>query len=89
MTPEFVVAFGYEAIKVTLLISLPILLLGLVVGLSVSIFQATTQIQEITLTFVPKIVVVLLGFLVFGPWMLEKLMIFTHNCITQIPVYIR
>ena len=89
MTPEFVIAFGYEAIKVTLLVSLPILFLGLIVGRAVSIFQATTQIQEITLTFVPKIVVVLLGFLFFGPWMLEKLMVFTQNCITQIPVFIR
>ena len=89
MTPEFVISFGHEAIKVTLLVSLPLLLLGLVVGLAVSIFQATTQIQEITLTFVPKIVVVLLGALFFGPWMLEKLMAFTHMCISQIPTFVR
>ncbi|SHJ22144.1 flagellar biosynthetic protein FliQ [Desulfatibacillum alkenivorans DSM 16219] len=89
MTPEFVISFGHEAIKVTLLVSLPLLLLGLVVGLAVSIFQATTQIQEITLTFVPKIVVVLLGAIFFGPWMLEKLMVFTHMCISQIPNFVR
>ena len=89
MSPEFVISFGHEAIKVTLLVSLPLLLLGLIVGLAVSIFQATTQIQEITLTFVPKIVVVLLGAIFFGPWMLEKLVVFTTTCITQIPNYIR
>ncbi len=89
MGPEFVISFGAEAIKTTLLISLPLLMLGLIVGLAVSIFQATTQIQEITLTFVPKIVVVLMGALFFGPWMLEKLMVFTHMCFSQIPMFIR
>ena len=57
MTPEFVVNFAQEAIKVTLFISMPMLVLGLIVGVAISIFQAVTQIQEMTLTFVPKIVI--------------------------------
>jgi len=61
MTPEFVVTFAQEAIKVTILVSMPMLGLGLAIGLLVSIFQAVTQIQEMTLTFVPKILIVLLA----------------------------
>ena len=66
MTPEFVIGFAQEAIKVTILVSMPLLGLGLVVGVTVSIFQAVTQIQEMTLTFVPKILIVLLGLLFFS-----------------------
>ncbi|MEJ2658411.1 MAG: flagellar biosynthesis protein FliQ [Desulfobacterales bacterium] len=89
MTPEFVVNFAQEAIKVTILVSMPMLALGLVVGLAISIFQAVTQIQEMTLTFVPKILIVLLALLFFANWMLEQLMHFTINVIEQIPYYIR
>ncbi|MBW2036552.1 MAG: flagellar biosynthesis protein FliQ [Deltaproteobacteria bacterium] len=89
MTPEFVVGFGQEAIKVAILVSAPLLGLGLIVGLAVSIFQAVTQIQEMTLTFVPKILIVLLGLLFFSNWMLEQMISFAHTCITQIPIYIR
>ena len=89
MTPEFVVSFAQEAIKVTILVSLPILALGLAVGLVISIFQAVTQIQEMTLTFVPKILIVLVALLFFSNWMLEQLMQFTLNVIHQIPYYIR
>jgi flagellar biosynthetic protein FliQ len=89
MTPEFVVSFAQEAIKVTILVSLPILTLGLLVGLVISIFQAVTQIQEMTLTFVPKILIVLVALLFFSNWMLEQLMQFTLNVIHQIPYYIR
>jgi flagellar biosynthetic protein FliQ len=63
--------------------------LGLAVGLVVAIFQATTSIQEMTLTFVPKILAVLLGLLYFAPWMLEKITVYTENLINQIPMYIR
>ena len=66
MTPESVVNFAQEAIKVTILVSMPMLGLGLVVGLIISIFQAVTQIQEMTLAFVPKILIVLLALLFFG-----------------------
>ena len=89
MTPEFVVSFAKEAIQLTILVSMPMLGLGLIVGLAVSIFQATTSIQEMTLTFVPKILAVLLGLLYFAPWMLEKLTVYTENLINQIPMYIR
>ena len=89
MTPEFVVNFAQEAIKVTILVSMPMLLLGLIVGLAISIFQAVTQIQEMTLTFVPKILVVLVALLYFASWMLEQLMHFTITTINQIPYYIR
>ena len=89
MTPEFVVNFAQEAIKVTLLVSMPMLLLGLIVGVLISIFQAVTQIQEMTLTFVPKILVVLIALLYFSSWMLEQLMHFTVTTINQIPYYIR
>jgi flagellar biosynthesis protein FliQ len=89
MTPEFVVSFAQEAIKVTILVSMPMLALGLVVGLAISIFQAVTQIQEMTLTFVPKILIVLVALLFFANWMLEQLMHFTINVIHQIPYYIR
>jgi len=89
MTPEFVVNFAQEAIKVTLLISMPMLLLGLIVGVVISIFQAVTQIQEMTLTFVPKILIVLIALLYFSSWMLEQLMHFTMTTINQIPYYIR
>jgi flagellar biosynthetic protein FliQ len=89
MTPEFVVSFAKEAIQLTILMAMPMLGLGLVVGLMVAIFQATTSIQEMTLTFVPKILAVLLGLLYFAPWMLEKITVYTENLINQIPMYIR
>ena len=89
MTPEFVVRFAKEAIQLTILVSMPMLGLGLVVGLAVSIFQATTSIQEMTLTFVPKILAVLLGLLYFAPWMLDKLVTFSEMIFKNIPVYIR
>ncbi len=89
MTPEFVVTFAQEAIKTTILVSMPMLGLGLAVGLIVSIFQATTQINEMTLTFVPKILVVLLSLLFFANWIIEHLMVFASTTIEQIPFYIR
>ncbi|MEE8399601.1 MAG: flagellar biosynthesis protein FliQ, partial [Desulfobacterales bacterium] len=76
MTPEFVVTFAQEAIKTTILVAMPMLSLGLIVGLIISIFQAVTQINEMTMTFVPKIVIVFLGLLFFANWMLEKVMTF-------------
>jgi flagellar biosynthetic protein FliQ len=89
MTPEFVVGYAQEAIRVTILVAMPMLGLGLVVGLTVSIFQAVTSIQEMTLTFVPKILVVLLGLLFFSNWMLQQLIDFGQRSIGQIPNLIR
>jgi flagellar biosynthesis protein FliQ len=89
MTPEFVITIAQEAIKTTILVAMPTLLLGLGVGLVISIFQAVTQIQEMTLTFIPKILVILLGLLFFSSWMLQRLMTFAINTFEQIPFYIR
>jgi len=89
MTPEFVVSIAQEAIKTTILVAMPTLLLGLGVGLIISIFQAVTQIQEMTLTFIPKILIILLGLLFFSSWMLQHLMTFAISTFEQIPFYIR
>ena len=89
MTPELLISMGKEALLLTIIVSMPMLGLGLIVGLAISIFQAATSIQEMTLTFVPKILAVLFGLLYFSPWMLEKIVTFTHNVISNIPVFIR
>ncbi len=79
MSEEFVLNLARESIIMVLLLAAPMLVLSLSVGLGVSIFQATTQIQEPTLTFVPKIVAVFLGVLIFGSWMLNLLVQFAVN----------
>ena len=79
MDIDVVVNIIQQAALMTLLLSAPMLLIGLVVGLIVSIFQATTQIQEATLAFVPKIVAVLLSMVIFGPWIISTLVNFTRN----------
>ncbi len=89
MTPEYIVSFGAEAIKLTLILSAPLLGVGLVVGLIIAVLQATTQIQEMTLSFVPKIVCVLLALLAAAPWMLSKLSVFLSEVITNMPMYVR
>ena len=89
MTPEFVVGFAKQAIELTLTISMPLLLVGLVVGLVVSIFQAATQIQEMTLTFIPKIVCMFLALLVALPWLMERMITFTRDVFINIPNYVR
>ncbi|MBS3898539.1 MAG: flagellar biosynthesis protein FliQ [Dethiobacter sp.] len=83
MSQELVLTVAREAVLATLYISAPVLIVSLIVGLSVSVFQATTQIQEPTLTFVPKIVAVFISMLFFGGWMLNMLIqltvsIFAH-----------
>ncbi|WP_029269728.1 flagellar biosynthesis protein FliQ [Virgibacillus alimentarius] len=77
MSSEFVLTLAEKGIYTILLITGPLLILALVVGLIVSIIQATTQIQEQTLAFIPKIVAVLVGLVFFGPWMLTKMVEFT------------
>jgi len=84
MSQEFVLSLARESVLTTLLIAAPLLLASLVVGLGVSVFQATTQIQEPTLTFVPKIVAILLGMLVFGSWMLNTLLQFTGQIMVRL-----
>lgn len=77
MSPDQIILLGRDAMIITLLMSAPMLLSGLVVGLLISIFQSVTQIQEITLTFVPKIVVVMMAFVLFLPWMLAMMIRFS------------
>ncbi len=89
MTPEFVIDLAKESIILTILISAPMLGIGLIVGLMVSIFQAVTSIQEMTLTFVPKILAVFFALLFFAPWMLEKISVFTIRILENFPMYLR
>jgi flagellar biosynthetic protein FliQ len=89
MTPETVTTIMAEAIKITLLVSAPMLIIGLLVGLAISVFSAVTQIQEMTLTFVPKIVAVFMALLITMPWLIEKLTTYTINLFNSIPMLAR
>jgi len=89
MTYATALSLGREAIFVALLVCGPALLIGLVTGLVISIFQAVTQIQEPTLTFIPKIVVVALAILFFGPFMLAMLTDFMQRVFNGIPAMVR
>lgn len=89
MTPELIVEFAKQAITLTIYLSMPMLGLGLAAGLIISVFQAVTQVQEMTLTFVPKIIAVFLGLLFAAPWMLDELTTFTRTIFENIPMYIR
>ena len=77
MTPEFVIDIARKAIQTTLMISAPMLLSGLIIGLLVSIFQAATQMNEQTMTFIPKLMVVCLSLLIFAPWIMQTMTAFT------------
>lgn len=88
MSPDFVIGIAGQAVYTVLKASAPMLLIGLAVGLVISVFQATTQIQEQTLAFIPKIVAVLLSILVFGPWILTTLVDFTANLFNNLYQYI-
>lgn len=89
MTPDTVVALARQAIEVALFLSLPMLGVSLVVGVTISILQAATQIQEMTLTFVPKILAMFIALLIAFPWMMDKLVNFTRDLLMNIPVYLR
>ncbi len=89
MTPEFVIGFARQSIELALLIALPMLGVGLAVGVIVSIIQAATQIQEMTLSFIPKIVSIFIALLFAFPWIMDKMIAFTHNLLVNIPQYIR
>ncbi|TKB66589.1 MAG: flagellar biosynthesis protein FliQ [Nitrospira sp.] len=87
MTPEMVAEIGRQAIETTLIVAGPILGLTLIVGLAVSVVQAMTQLNEATLTFVPKVVVVFVAILFFLPWMLDVLTSFMKQLFLNIPLY--
>ncbi len=89
MTPEYITGYFLQAIKTAMMLAGPMLCVGLVVGILVSIFQAATQINEMTLVFVPKMMGVALALLVFFPWMLRVITDFTTNMFTSIPMFIR
>ncbi|MDO9366408.1 MAG: flagellar biosynthesis protein FliQ [Methylotenera sp.] len=85
MTPESVMTLGRDAMEITLMIAAPILLTVLAIGLLVSIFQAATQINEQTLSFIPKLVGVFAALMVAGPWMLTTMVDYMHLVFTSIP----
>lgn len=84
MTPEFVVATGRQAAEMVLMLAAPMLVCALVVGLLISVIQAATQINEQTMTFVPKIVAVLVSLILFAPWMIQKMIGFTSGILASI-----
>ncbi|QNA90079.1 flagellar biosynthesis protein FliQ [Massilia sp. Dwa41.01b] len=85
MTPETVMTMGRTAMEITLLVSAPLLLVALVIGLVVSIFQAATQINEATLSFIPKLIGVFVALVVAGPWMLSVMLDYMRQVFTGIP----
>jgi flagellar biosynthetic protein FliQ len=85
MTPETVMTIGRHALEVTVLLAAPLLLVVLAVGLLVGIFQAATQINEMTLSFIPKLIAMAVTLLIAGPWMLSLLVGYTRQLIESIP----
>jgi len=89
MDQAFIIDFAMDSIKTTLLLSAPMLGFGLITGLVVSIFQAVTSIQELTLTFIPKILAVFFSLLLFFPWLLQLMLSFTSKILINFPEYIQ
>ena len=85
MSPEAVMSLGSQALTITLMISAPLLLAALGVGLIVSIFQAATQINEMTLSFIPKLIAMFITLIIAGPWMLTMLVDYTRRLFASIP----
>ena len=89
MSPDLIVSLGQKALEMTMLLAMPILLATFLVGLAVSIFQAATQIQEMTLAYIPKIVAAMVTIFLLGGWMMSKLVDFTKEIMVNIPIWIR
>jgi flagellar biosynthesis protein FliQ len=89
MENEFAIEVVGQAIKVALMLSAPMLIGALLVGVLVSIFQAVTQINEQTLSFIPKILVIVATLVIFAPWMMETMVTYTHDLFVSIPELIR
>ncbi len=85
MGNEFVIGITNEAVKVTMMLAAPMLIGALVIGILVSLFQAVTQINEQTLSFIPKILVIVMALVFFSPWMMEVITTFTKELIISIP----
>ncbi|MYM30604.1 flagellar biosynthetic protein FliQ [Duganella sacchari] len=88
MTPESVMTMGRHAMEVTLMIAAPMLLVALIIGLIVSIFQAATQINEQTLSFIPKLVGIFVALVVAGPWMLSVMLDYMREVFNGIPMLV-
>jgi len=88
MDTDLVISLAISAMELALKVALPLLLVGLGVGLVVSVFQAVTQIQEQTLTFIPKILATIVVMVVLGPWMLDQLLAYTRDLWLSIPDFI-
>ena len=89
MTEELVLKLGQDAIRTTVIIAAPMLLGALAIGLIISIFQAITQINEATLTFIPKMIVIFVVIIVAGPWMLDVMSHYTIELFENISVFVR
>ena len=85
MTEAYVLTLGQNAIMMSLLLAGPILLISLVVGSLVSLIQAATQINEVTMTFIPKMIGIILVLLLLGSWMLQQMLVFTSNLFNSLP----
>jgi flagellar biosynthesis protein FliQ len=88
MTPEAVMTLAHEAMYIGLMMAAPLLLVALVVGLVVSLFQAATQINETTLSFIPKLLAIALTLVIAGPWMLTTMLDYLRHTITSIPTLV-
>lgn len=86
---NFLITISQQSLYLVLILSAPAVLVAMVVGLVISLVQATTQVQEQTLTFVPKLVSVMVILALTGPWLMVQLISFTHNVLDQFPKYIR
>ncbi len=89
MDQQFVIHLGREVFFTAVMIAAPMLIAGLIVGVTISVIQTATSIQEQTLTFIPKIVAVVVSLILFFPWMMNTILAFTTELITNIPNYIR
>jgi len=89
MSPESVMNIGRHAMEITVMISAPLLLVALIIGLIVSIFQAATQINEQTLSFIPKLVGILLALVAVGPWMLSVMSDYLREVLTEFPIILQ
>ena len=89
MGVESVIGIGRSALELTLSLAGPVLLLSLIAGLAVAVFQALTQINEVTLAFIPKIAATAAALILFGPWMLTRLIAFTTTLFQSLPNYVR
>lgn len=89
MTPETVLAVGRHALEITLLLAAPLLLTALAVGLLVGVFQAATQVNEMTLSFIPKLIAMAAALMLAGPWMLKLIVAYTRELFESIPGLLR